>query len=430
MLPMSQWPGQCLALALCAVLLFAGGCASPGIHDYPDYRSRIETATDGPLTVSVSALTPNESIETYDLPLAALGIQPVWVEVENRDTEPYWFLPQGLDPNYFPYWEAAEAFSLADGALLDPGRRERFRELALPGVIPPGATTSGFVLTQLDEGFKFIHTDFLRSGELRHISLIVGVPDFRADFREQQRFERPLYPPDEIVALGDDLAAFRLALQQLPCCATNKAGKKKGDPLNLVLVGGEQDAFSSLAERGWSPTETTWRGSVLKMMASALQREPYPYAPISPMYLFGRSQDIALQKARDNIHQRNHLRLWLAPMTFRGKPVWVGQISRDIGSRMTIHSPYLTTHKIDPDVDEARAALGEDLAYSKHLSALGLVEGVTAAPRDIPRQNLTTDPYFTDGYRAVLVFDEKTTPLDEIDFLPWVLKHVEGADAN
>ena len=77
---------------------------------------------------------------------------------------------------------------------------------------------------------------------------------------------------------------------------------------------------------------------------------------MSDLYLFGRPQDLALQKARDNIHQRNHLRLWLSPMRYHGKQVWVGQISRDIGSRLTIHSPTFTTHKIDPDVDEARVS--------------------------------------------------------------------------
>jgi hypothetical protein len=155
------------------------------------------------------------------------------------------------------------------------------------------------------------------------------------------------------------------------------------------------------------------------MINSALAGERYPYAPISPLYFFGRRQDLALQKARDNIHQRNHLRLWLSPMRFQGKPVWVGQISRDIGSRLTIHSPYLTTHKIDPDVDEARIALTEDLAYSQNLAAIGLVSGVGAATRDTPRKNLTRDPYYTDGFRIVLVFDTRTTSLDEIDFLPW-----------
>ncbi len=93
------------------------------------------------------------------------------------------------------------------------------------------------------------------------------------------------------------------------------------------------------------------------MVTSALSGERYAAAPVSDLYLFGRAQDLALQKARDNIHQRNHLRLWLSPMRYHGKQVWVGQVSRDIGSRLTIHSPTLTTHKIDPDVDEAREAL-------------------------------------------------------------------------
>ena len=154
-----------------------------------------------------------------------------------------------------------------------------------------------------------------------------------------------------------------------PCHAARRTADntKNGDPLNLVIVGGLDDAFPALVRRGWRPTEEKWSGSVWRMVTSALSGERYPYAPVSDLYLFGRPQDLALQKARDNIHQRNHLRLWLSPMRYHGKQVWVGQISRDIGSRLTIHSPTLTTHKIDPDVDEARAALCEDMAYSQNL---------------------------------------------------------------
>ena len=51
-------------------------------------------------------------------------------------------------------------------------------------------------------------------------------------------------------------------------------------------------------------------------------------------------------------------------MLYHGKPVWVGQISRDIGSRLTIHSSTFTTHKIDPDVDDAdRILKGAKPAY-------------------------------------------------------------------
>ena len=126
-----------------------------------------------------------------------------------------------------------------------------------------------------------------------------------------------------------------------------------------------------------------------------------------------------MQKARDNVHQRNHLRLWLSPLRHHGKQVWVGQISRDIGSRVTIHTPTFTTHKIDPDVDEARAALTQDLAYSQSIAKVGFVKGVGAAPKSAPRGNLTTDPYYTDGLRSVLVFEHRPTSLAEVEFFPW-----------
>lgn len=106
-------------------------------------------------------------------------------------------------------------------------------------------------------------------------------------------------------------------------------------------------------------------------------------------------------------------------MQYHGESVWVGQISRDIGTRLTIHSPYLTTHKIDPDVDEALIALIEDMAYSQNLKKIGLVKGVGAASIDEPRENLTTDPYYTKGWRGVLIFDTTPTALADIEFLPW-----------
>ena len=108
-------------------------------------------------------------------------------------------------------------------------------------------------------------------------------------------------------------------------------------------------------------------------------------------------------------------------MRYQGKAVWVGQISRDIGTRLTIHSPTFTTHKIDPDVDEARRALAEDMAYSQNLTKLGFVKGVGPTTQSAPSENLTTDPYYTDGYRQVLVFDRHPTSLSEIEILPWAM---------
>jgi len=417
---MSSVPLPRFALVLVGTLIWLslGGCASEVVEPEAlklDYKSRAVSRSDGGVRVSTSVLSADESLTVYGVPLAGKGIQPVWVEVENRDDVAYWLMSPGLDPHFFPPSEAADIFAVdGEQAILE----RAFRDLAFRNPVPPGGTVSGFVLTNLDEGMKMVQVDLVASGRLRAFSFLNAVPGFRADYHSREVFTREIYRPEEMVDYSN-VAAFRAALEGLPCCVTNKKGTRHGDPLNLVIVGGQEDAFPALARRGWQPTEETWSGSVIKMINSALAGERYRYAPVSPLYLYGRPQDLALQRARDNIHQRNHLRLWVSPMRFRGKPVWVGQVSRDIGSRLTIHSPYLTTHKIDPDVDEARTALTEDMAYAQNLAAIGLVKGVGAAPKDAPRENLTTDPYYTDGFRAVLIFDAHPHSLAEIDFLPW-----------
>ena len=77
------------------------------------------------------------------------------------------------------------------------------------------------------------------------------------------------------------------------------------------------------------------------------------------------------------------------------------------------------THKIDPDVDETRDYLVQNLWYSQGLSRLAFVKGVGAAPIDSPRYNLTGDAYFTDGLRAVLWVSSDPVDLEEIEFLQW-----------
>ena len=61
----------------------------------------------------------------------------------------------------------------------------------------------------------------------------------------------------------------------------------------------------------------------------------------------------------------------------------------------------------------------ENMVISNTLAEFGFVQGVGAAPPAEPRENLTGDPYFTDGLRAVLVLSEKPTPINEIKLLKW-----------
>ena len=417
---MSSAVTRVVVTALIVVEVFGSTTSAAQDSSSPaPYVARAQSGTQGHVRVSAAALSGDESAAVYGSPLADKMIQPVWIQVENNDNVPYWLMFAGLDPNFFPASEAAEAMAVRSSPRKLAELDRRFSELAFRNPVPPGGTVSGFVLTNLHEGVKLLQIDLFADRRSRSFSLLAPVPGLRTDYKESKVFDRDYVPPGGSVVNFTNDAEFTASLESLPCCATNEDGSRNGDPLNLVIIGGIEDAFPSLVRRGWSPTEVTWKGSVMRIMRSAMSRERYPYAPISNLYLFGRPQDIALQKARDNIHQRNHLRLWRSPMLYHGKPVWVGQVSRDIGSRLTIHSPTFTTHKIDPDVDEAARALMEDLVYSQGLRAIGLVKGVGATPKSAPRENLTTDPYYTAGMRSVLLFDSTPTSLTQIEVLPW-----------
>jgi hypothetical protein len=149
------------------------------------------------------------------------------------------------------------------------------------------------------------------------------------------------------------------------------------------------------------------------------------------LYVFDRKQDFALQKARSTIHERNHLRLWLAPFTCEGRLVWIGQISRDIGLRFTFKAPGFVTHKIDPDTDEARNYIAQEMVLSGSVSQVAWVPGVGRHPKEDPGRNLTGDPWHTDGLRIVLFLSREQIKPDQVHILDWREEPASGtADDN
>jgi len=75
--------------------------------------------------------------------------------------------------------------------------------------------------------------------------------------------------------------------------------------------------------------------------------------------------------------------------------------------------------KIDPDVDDTRAYLIQNLLYSQGLLRFGYVKGVGAATIMQPRVNLNGDAYITDGYRSVLWVSSKPIAFKKIVFVEW-----------
>ena len=419
-------------LLLMCLLLFVG-CAS--FNPRPTYdvrfRNNAQAQYDEDVRITVAVPAREESRALFGVDLSAKGIQPVWVKVENHGDKVYHLMFSGVDPNHFSPLEAAY---LTDDWHSSATKKEMayyFRGMKFKNPIPPNAAVSGFVFTNLDEGRKVVPIDLVGVEDAKFFTFIVEVPGFVADYLDVD-FER-LYTPHELIHLDED--GLRTALEELPCCTTNHAGTRAGDPLNLVFVGDRRDIAAAFARRGWFPTEEVYSKAVWKTIKAFIFRSRYRYSPISPLYTYARGQDIAGQKPRRTIHQRNHLRMWMSPMRFQGMPVWISQISRDIGVRFTLKTWPPVTHKIDPNVDDARNALIEDLILSQRLEKVGFVKGVGGASPEHPRYNLTGDPYVTDGRRAVLVFGKGPVSLSEIQMFDWEMpedfafRHLDdGAD--
>ena len=404
-------------LLLILSLFLISGCATtfePKPFDETTFLTHAVSRSDGDVAVTATILTREESEEVFGVDFLAKGLQPIWIKIENAGKDPYWFVPHRLDPEYYPAMEAA---NIGYGSRSTPSQKkiyDHFYDVRMPRYIPLGETRKGFVFTKYEQGMKHLVIKVIGKSTKR-VMFALEIPGPEMDY-QKVNFER-LYKDKEIVKV--DLPGLRRELERFPCCTSNPEGTGLADPLNLAIVGDRTQVMAELLGRGWDLTETIRLGSVYQMLLSEIFGVRYRTAPISPLYLFGRNQDFAMQKTRSNIDRRNHLRLWLSPMTFEGSPVWVGQISRDIGIKFTTKSPYLVTHEISSNIDEARHYIVEDLIASNAVEKIGYVRVSEPATQSAPRQNLTGDDYFTDGLMAVVFLADRYIPFNEILFLDW-----------
>ena len=414
------------------------------------FQQRAQTQQNALAAVTVAVPDARESERLFGVPLARRGMQPVYLRIENQGTAPLRLLLAQIDPNYYTPLEAAAAnhFSIVKRlsafgvisflffpllVLVMPSKLisawlanrrmdELFRSRALHlRPVAPGGMAEGFVFTPLDAGTKNVHVALHATGESLaqaarraqesgamtpdvEFVFSIPVPGLAADYL--RRDFAAMEQLDTLETCDEESLVQRL--RGMPPATSNAKGTRSGDPANLAVVGEFEMILGAFAAR-WDESETITLATCWKTTRSFLLGSQYRYSPVSALYLFGRSQDIALQRSRRSINERLHLRLWLTPLRFNGLPVWVGQVSRDIGVRFTTRTWNLTTHRVDPDVDEARDYVIEDLLQAERIEAAGYVEGVGACEMDTPRHNLTGDPYFTDGKRAVVLLSPSRT---------------------
>jgi hypothetical protein len=188
------------------------------------------------------------------------------------------------------------------------------------------------------------------------------------------------------------------ALAGLPKVTRNADGIP-GDPLNVGLIGTQADLVRAMLAAGWRPADPITFASSLGIAESVLLDRPDPDAPVSPLYVFGRKQDLAFEEeVGSSADRRHHVRWWRVDrLDPAGRPFWIGDASFDIDAGLS-HLTGQITHHIDPDVDAERDRLLAGLERAGWLVRQFRWPGV--GPTTDGR-NAEGDLYRTDGMIAV-----------------------------
>lgn len=131
-----------------------------------------------------------------------------------------------------------------------------------------------------------------------------------------------------------------------------------GDPVNLAVRGTAAQLTAAMAAAGWTRADDVTLRSSWRIITSTITRRSYHTAPVSPLFVFGRMQDLAYQQEVDgNPAKRHHVRFWQAPpgwMLPGGFGVdWVGAGTFDRAVGLSLFTLQVT-HKISPDTDRER----------------------------------------------------------------------------
>lgn len=172
-----------------------------------------------------------------------------------------------------------------------------------------------------------------------------------------------------------------------------------GDPLNVALVGSDEKLHRAMLAAGWYPADPITIESSLRIAVGVVFKRPFDEAPVSPLYLFGRKQDLAFEKpVGDNPRERHHVRFWRSDkLDDQGRPLWWGAATFDTHVGFS-HLTGQITHHISPNVDADRDLLLGDL---RKAGALASESWIDPFQKQKSGKNGEGDPWNSDGRLAI-----------------------------
>ena len=164
-------------------------------------------------------------------------------------------------------------------------------------------------------------------------------------------------------------------------------GTHPSDIVNVLFLGSRAEMDRAFHAAGWSQAERKSPMSLYRMYHALTKRIGYSRAPMNTLTLNGLPSDFVYQKNLDTVQKRHHIRLWKEP----GRAdVWLGAAAEDIAFRFELMH---WTHSTAPNIDNERAKVVNDLAFTGCLDAARLLPRDSRALRQDPKRerSISTD---------------------------------------
>lgn len=202
------------------------------------------------------------------------------------------------------------------------------------------------------------------------------------------------------IAIPALIRLFRLVIKpnHIPLYVTSGDGWP-ADPVNIAVIArSKKQLVQAMESAGWYTADPITMRTTIREAYSILFNQPYPTAPFSNLYLFGRSFDVGFQKpanGRMSARSRHHVRFWrlevpdpdanhathfdfwhkrLKHLLGLQKEIWIGAAIDDTGP-IGIRWRYgQITHKNDPDTDKERDLIINDLKSAGLVASIKTVE--------------------------------------------------------
>ncbi len=152
------------------------------------------------------------------------------------------------------------------------------------------------------------------------------------------------------------------------------------DPLNIGIVATRRQLITVMEKSGWYHADPHSIKNIIHLIFIFIFGGKYLNAPVSSLYLFGRKQDLAFERAvKGEANARHHVRFWATTYDekrrfsirsihwhhrrahlYGDNLLWVGAASLDVGFSFIKHNLQVT-HMIDPDTNKERELIVKQL---------------------------------------------------------------------